>query len=178
MKKSKPIQEMEMLCMNLGMDSDSIWHKTKALLKIYRKVVWVLQQRVQFMVEESSVTYGKSLEKAVAFLNEFAPIEQQYEFEHKVTCLFETKWLINLIDRALMKIQTYPEYGKVYFTIIQKVFLSEEKTTDLYCMEILHMEKTMYYQRKKEAIYLMGISLFGYAIPQLEKEFYTLKNIA
>ena len=37
-------------------------------------------------------------------------------------------------------------------------------------MALVSMEKTMYYQRKKEAIYLMGIALWGYAIPDLRQE--------
>lgn len=37
-------------------------------------------------------------------------------------------------------------------------------------MALVNMEKTMYYQRKKEAIYLMGIALWGYAIPDLKQE--------
>ena len=119
---------------------------------------------------ENIETYGKSLDKALSFLYDFAPIEQKKDFEDKVTYLFETKWLIDLIDKSLIRIKNCPEQGELYFNIIHNIYLKEKKIFDVDCMALVNMEKTMYYQRKKEAIYLMGIALWGYAIPDLKQE--------
>ena len=95
----------------------------------------------------------------------------------RFTYLFETKWLIDLIDKSLVRIKSYPEQGELYFTIIHNIYLKEKKIFDVDCMALVNMEKTMYYQRKKEAIYLMGISLWGYAIPDLKDEMEMAKNL-
>ena len=71
------------------------------------------------MVADNIETYGKSLDKALSFLYDFAPIEQKKDFEDKVTYLFETKWLIDLIDKSLVRIKEYPEqesYTTILFT--------------------------------------------------------------
>jgi hypothetical protein len=170
MAYSKRISEIEKLYSSLGLDKDRVWHKTKALLNIYRKVVWSLHDSVDYMVADNIETYGKSLDKALSFLYDFAPIEQKKDFEDKVTYLFETKWLIDLIDKSLVRIKEYPEQGELYYNIIHNIYLKEKKIFDVDCMALVSMEKTMYYQRKKEAIYLMGIALWGYAIPDLRQE--------
>lgn len=170
MAYSKRVSEIEALYTNLGLDKASVWHKTKALLSIYRKVVWSLHESVDYIVAENIETYGKSLDKALSFLYDFAPTEQKKDFEDKVTYLFETKWLIDLIDKSLIRIKNYPEQGELYFNIIRNIYLKEKKIFDVDCMALVNMEKTMYYQRKKEAIYLMGIALWGYAIPDLKQE--------
>lgn len=104
-------------------------------------------------------------------------MDKKKDFEDKVTYLFETKWLIDLIDKALVRIRSYPDQGELYFNIIHNIYLKEKKIYDVDCMALVNMEKTMYYQRKKEAIYLMGISLWGYAIPDLREEMEMAKNI-
>ena len=174
---SKRVREIEALYVNLGLDKDEIWHKTKALLSIYRKVVWSLSEHLNCMVAENIETYGKSLDKAISFLYDFAPMDEKKDFEDKVTYFFETKWLIDLIDKSLVRIKSYPEQGELYFTIIHNIYLKEKKIFDVDCMALVNMEKTMYYQRKKEAIYLMGISLWGYAIPDLKDEMEMAKNL-
>ena len=154
----------------LGLDKEKVWHKTKAVLSLYRKVVWSLQDSATFYVNDSVETYGKSFEKALIILYDFEPIEKKKDFEVKVTYLFETKWLIDLIDKALVKIRSYPDQGELYFNIIHNTYLKEKKIFDVDCMALVNMEKTMYYQRKKEAIYLMWIALWGYAISDLKQE--------
>ena len=56
-------------------------------------------------------------------------------------------------------------------------FLAKEKETDDGCMLITGLERTSYYLRKKEAISLMGIALWGYSLPTLLHEIREGKNI-
>lgn len=58
MAYSKRVSEIEALYTNLGLDKSSAWHKTKALLSIYRKVVWSLHESVDYIVAENIEALG------------------------------------------------------------------------------------------------------------------------
>lgn len=49
--------------------------------------------------------------------------------------------------------------------LLQKRFMEEVPHTDAAVSEALSVERSTYYDRKKEAIFLFGISLFGFVLP-------------
>jgi len=144
--------------------------KAKAVLSIYRKVVWAVKSKAELLFCETMATYGKDLDAALTYLCSFAPVHKQQDFEASVTHLFETKWLIEIIDQAMLRIGDYPQDGKTYQKIIFHYFLSKEKETDDTLMRRVNLERTTYYQKKKEAIALIGLTLWGYALPTLLHE--------
>ncbi len=146
------------------------YEKAKAVLGIYRNVVWAMKARSGLMFCESIASYGKDIDSALMFLETFAPEQARQDFQNRVTNLFETKWLIEIIDQAMERIAEYPIHGATYRKIIYHYFLSEEKETDDGLMQKLHLERTSYYQKKKEAIALVGVAIWGYAIPSLLQE--------
>lgn len=162
--------EIERMYNDMDLEFLPTFEKAKTVLSIYRNVVWSIKNTADNILCESHATYGKELDTALLFLSEFAPEYKKQEFEDKVNYLFESKWLIGIIDNALKKISDYPVYGKIYFSIIYHYYLSKERYDDNQCMYITKLERTCYYQRKKEAISLMGISLWGFALPNLLKE--------
>jgi hypothetical protein len=84
-----------------------------------------------------------------------------------VRSLFETQWLIALIDHAMNKIYDYPDNGKLYHEILSKQYLTVYKYSELEMLEILCLERSTYYDKKKEAIELFAICLWGYTIPSM-----------
>lgn len=56
----------------------------------------------------------------------------------------------------------------MYFEILSKCYLSKFKYTESEMLELLNMERSRFYDRKKESIMLFGISLWGSAIPKLK----------
>lgn len=177
LRKTKMMKQIEGLYDQHNLEYLATYEKAKAVLSIYRNVVWSLKNTVDNMVCESMVTYGKDLDTALMYLSEFAPTHKKKDFEAKVNRLFETRWLIGVIDNALDKIADYPEHGEVYSKILYHYFLAKEKETDDGCMLITGLERTSYYLRKKEAISLMGIALWGYSLPTLLHEIREGKNI-
>ena len=60
--------------------------------------------------------------------------------------------------------------GGLYCEILSKNYLSRFKYKEAEMLEIMDMERSTYDDRKKEAVLLYGLSLWGNAIPML-KEF-------
>ena len=92
----------------------------------------------------------------------------KWRFEERIRSLFETKWIIELVDMAMLKIREYPDKGALYCEIISKAYLNRFKYRESEMLEVLNMERSTYYDRKKEAILLFGLSLWGTAIPKLK----------
>ncbi len=98
------------------------------------------------------------------YLEEFAPDIERSEFESRVCSLLENKWRIDLIDKAMSKVYDYHNNGKLYHEILSKSYLTAFRYTESELLEILNIESSTFYDRKKEAIMLLGIALWGYAI--------------
>ena len=79
--------------------------------------------------------------------------------------LFENKWMIDLIDKAMRKVYDYYNNGRLYHEILSKSYLTAFRYTESELLEILNLERSTFYDRKKEAVMLLGIALWGYAIP-------------
>lgn len=160
LRKTKMMKQIEGLYDQHNLEYLATYEKAKAVLSIYRNVVWSLKNTVDNMVCESMATYGKDLDTALMYLSEFAPTHKKKDFEAKVNRLFETRWLIGVIDNALDKIADYPEHGEVYSKILYHYFLAKEKETDDGCMLITGLERTSYYLRKRKQS-LLWVLLFG-----------------
>jgi len=95
----------------------------------------------------------------------FAPDTEKQEFESRISALFENKWMVDLIDTAMAKIYDYHNNGRLYHEIISKSYLTAFRYTESELLDLLNMERSTFYDRKREAILLLGVSLWGYAIP-------------
>ena len=142
--------------------------RAKLILSIYREVCWSTIDRANDVCDTLICTYGDSLDGALIYLENFAPDEARERFEERIRSLFETKWIIELVDMAMLKIREYPDKGALYCEIISKAYLNRFKYRESEMLEVLNMERSTYYDRKKEAILLFGLSLWGTAIPKLK----------
>ena len=162
---TKAMQYIELQTKHFDLDTKKLLTQTKAILMVYRHVVWSVQNRANLMQREIAGTYGMQLSTALVYLSDFAPMATRDEFEAKVSSLFHSKWLVELTDLSLQYVRDYPVYGDIYAQILQLRFMQETSRTDEEVSELLGLERSTYYDRKKEAILLMGISLWGYVIP-------------
>ena len=156
----------------LNLEHNTVMHRAKLLLSIYRDVVWMHGQRVNDCVVEAHDLYGtREIGAALTFLSDFAPMEQRKDFEARVTKLFETQWLVELIDTAMLRVYNYPRNGKQYSEILSKSYMTFPEWTESELLEALNLERSAFYLRKKEAVMLFGIALWGYAIPMMKHAF-------
>ena len=161
---TKAVKNIGKMYEQLGLVQDDIFHKTKLILNVYRDVVWVTLSNCN-TVNEDIFYYGDDLNDAIVYLEEFAPEIERSEFEHRVCNLFENKWMIDLIDKAMSKVYDYYNNGKLYHEILSKSYLTAFRYTESELLEILNMERSTFYDRKKEAVLLLGVALWGYALP-------------
>lgn len=156
------------LCEMDNIDGKQMYEKAKMLLGIYRKVCWSTIGRADAVAEEICYYCGSDLDGALLYLEEFAPEKEKEQFECRIKTLFETRWMVGLVDSAMLKVHDFPENGQLYHEIISKCFLTKFRYTENELLEILNLERSRFYDRKKEAIMVFGLSLWGSSIPKLK----------
>lgn len=177
-KDSKVLQNIKAMYIAQNLDSEQVYHKTKLLLSVYRDVVWRTIKGSETLYEDlGGIYYSSELTDALAYLSDFAPDEERRRFEERLSTLFETKWMIDLIDNAMYKLYEYHNNGKLYHEILSKTYLVSFKYSESEILEMLDIERSSYYDRKKEAVMLFGIALWGYAIPQMKGIFAEHKDL-
>ena len=166
-KESTTIQKCNSRLTALGLNSDAAFHRSKLILKIYRDVVWVLSERAEELQETAWIMGEQDIESGLCYLENFAPDIELQAFEEKVCCLVQNQMLVNIIDRALLRLKRYPDRGELYYEILTKQFIYRFNSTEKELLEELNIERSVFYDRKREAIYLFSVCLFGYSIPEV-----------
>ena len=136
----------------MSLDEEQVYHKAKLLLDIYRDVVWKTVQEVNFVREVCESYCSQNLNVALTYLEDFAPTEQKETFINRISCIFETSWIIELIDTALLKIYEYHTNGKLYHEILSKCYVNSVAMNEQELLECLSMERTSFYMRKKKPL--------------------------
>ena len=166
------MQKIKRMCGGLSLCPDDVLHRSTLVMRIYRDVVWMTSRRADTVNEEAlAYMQGHNLDAALTYLTEFAPTERKQEFELKVTSLFETKWLIELIDNAMLRVHDYPDNGELYFRILSKSYMTVHRYSESELLEAFCLERSTFYERKREATMLLGIALWGFAIPEIKNIF-------
>jgi hypothetical protein len=150
-----------------GLEQGSAFHKTKLLLQVYRDVVWAAKGRDEELRREAQCALGGDFGQAVAYFTEFASNETRDIFEERLSFSAETKWMIDMIDAAATKVQCYHKNGSLYYEILHKSYLAERDYSESELLEHLCLSRTSYYALRREAITLLSVALWGYALPQL-----------
>lgn len=167
---TKAVKSINRMYEQMNLDRNEILHKTKLLLSVYRDVVWATLHEAE-CVREDIYYFGDELNEALVYLEHFAPDIEREEFEARISSLFENKWMIDLIDKAMGKVYDYHYNGRLYHDILSKCYLTAFRYTEIEVLELTNLERSTFYDRKKEAILLLGISLWGYAIPAFKGVF-------
>lgn len=169
MRKTKMMKNISRMYEGMQLDEEQVFRKAKLLLVIYRDVVWTSIKEVNYVKEVCTAYYSNDLSLALTYLNDFAPTERREDFMEKVSGIFETKWMIDLIDTAMLKIYDYHHNGMLYHEILSKCYITAYPMTEGEMLETLCMERSNFYIKKKEAIKLFGIALWGYALPRYQE---------
>lgn len=148
-------------------DKEVTYHNTALLLKLYRKVLWRLENAIYDMDQEVMEQTSKNLLSFVDTLVEIDPRVKQKRIEARLRSIEESKSIINFIDQALLRVKDYPDHGEAYYDILYLTYIHKEKMPLYDVIEALHISRTTYYREKKKAIELLGVILWGYILPEL-----------
>lgn len=177
MRITKADKQIGMMYQGMGLDEEMIVHKSKLLLSIYRDVVWSTMSKASHL-RADCVGFGThNLNVALAYLSDFAPTEEKNIFEEKVRNIFESRWIVELIDTTMIKLYEYHQDGKLYYNILKSTYLSAFPVQEVELIELLSIDRSTYYRKKREAIKLFGVAMWGYSLPEYRNVFCDVPKI-
>ena len=156
-------------CNNDKINEKNLYNKSKLVLSKYRKFCWQTKEDADDTVCDLCVLASSDVDGAMVYLETFSPENEKEVFESRIKDLFDRRWMIDIVDTAMMKTREFPDCGELYFEIISKCYLTKWKYTEDEMLEALNLERSRFYDRKKEAIMIFGISLWGTAIRRYRK---------
>ena len=159
------------LCSTQELDENDIYGRAKRLLSVYRRLCWSTVNRADEVNEDICYYCGTDLDDALIYLETFAPERARENFEARIGMLFETRWMMEMVEQAMVKVKEFPDNGQQYYDILSCFYLNKMKHTESDMLSILNMERSRYYDKKKEAIMVFAIAFWGTAIP-MTKEFF------
>ena len=167
-KESSIIRMMKNDYSMLKLNMDNTYKKTDMLLKLYRKVYWSIDERFDDL---NNITYETCLGdyNTLTYLLNFAPDKELDTFKAKAISAMQTRLLIDLIGKAVIRVREYPDNGGIYYSIIDLKYMNFFKYSEDEILEELNLERSTYYRKKKEATVLLGYILFGFVMPEYVK---------
>ncbi len=144
----------------LGINKQSSYKKTTEILSMYRELRWFTGMRAKDVVDEIFEIGNSDLENSLIVLEIFASAEKRRKMKDNVNSLFYTKRLIDIVDEALVELKHFPRDGEKYYAIIEDNYLSSFMLPQELIAEKHHYERSEYYQKKREAIYLIALKLW------------------
>ena len=160
----------ESMCQSRNLDKNVLLKKTKLLLQCYQDICWSDESYQQMYIDD----YGNfcyrnpDLLQAIDYLEGFNPDTSRQIFIEKVSTLFDKKWLIELIDSAMFRVRDFPRTGQLYHTILTDCYMSHAEFKESDMLSLLNIERSLYYDRKREAIMVFAISFWDRAIPKMK----------
>lgn len=146
-----------------------IYHDAMLLLKIYSSVVWENANHYEDVICEHKEIYGTPDYSGLEIMTQLGEEKKARELKSKLMNVAENKLMLEAIEKALSHMREYPHNGQLYYHIITMNFFKKDKCSESEILKSLNMARTTYYRKRKEAIHLFGVSLWGFIIPALMK---------
>ena len=143
------------------------YHNAKLLLKIYSCAVWNTRDSVDELVYAYSEAYENGDIAALECLVSMYENNSVKQLEGKLRCVAQNKIIMDIVEKSMMRVQSYPMQGELYYTILSKNYFTRYPYTESEILESLNISRSTYYRRRKEAITVFGMSMWGYIIPSV-----------
>lgn len=157
-------KRIETICASRKINESEVYGRARKLLEVYRDVCWETSEYADLVREDLTYEYGYAsgdLDTALMYLENFAPDEQREKFTAKIQSLFSIKWMVEIVDSAIIKVREFPLNGELYAHILSLYYLGRFQYSETEMMEELNLERSSYYRRKKEAMIVFGLAIWG-----------------
>lgn len=151
-----------------------LFHNTKLMLKMYRKVLSRVNKRLMFADFDLYESENKHLYDLVYSLSGIDCGEKAQQFNERMSSIEHSASILDLMEKVLLFVKEDDDNGILQHNILFHYYFDKEKRTDEQIMELLDIPNTTYYRYKKKAINSYAVNLWGYFIPEILK--YNRKN--
>ena len=164
------------MCAIGELEEKNLYEKGKLLLEIYRDICWSTTQSAK-EVRENILNYNvedtphADMDAALLYLETFAPEDGRDRFEEQIAGLFDTRWMVDIIEAAMIKVREFPCYGELYYDLLHLYYMNRFTYTESEVLQMLSMERSTFYRRKKEAIVVFGFAIWGAPFEEFRKFF-------
>ena len=158
-RKTNIMIQLEQTLTAMDIDPQTLIAHTRNLLAAYSKLAWLGNINPQPHTPIAQIRAGLDLIQTLSAGN-LAPTPQ-IGHGSGIVC--------DIMQQTLAQIQAYPANGQQYHTILQHAYFDPDPLTDAILMEQLHLERTTYYSRKREAVTLYGYLIYTKYLPQLHQ---------
>lgn len=166
-RKTLAMQEIEQSCASHQLDVSELLGKTKLLLKVYQPIHWSAVGLNKLCNDDSYCFSTEQMRLALDYLKSIKSDEASLVLERKLRELFDPRWIVELVESALVQVNSFPKKGSLYYEILQKMYFTTNAYTESDLLIILKLERSRFYELKKEAFLVFGLALWGTVLPKV-----------
>lgn len=144
----------------------------KALLKLYRKILYSVNNNLYYLDEEVYVSSRRHLSDLVCSLVEFETQEEKRSFDDRVNSYYKSLSLLELLDKTVIMVRDYPDKGRIYYDILSRYYFDSFSYTHEELISVLEMSRSNYYRYFDQAVECFYTLL----IPVLKAENYEVDD--
>lgn len=152
-------QRIDGICKLYHIDREGAYKQGKFILETYQNLSWKTAREANYVRDDLMSYCSSDMDRALIYLLTFATDEQRDFYESKIEALFSNHMMGSMIDSAAAWVHDYPEEGKMYYNIICHSYLFRNGLKESELLEVLGMERSTYYRRRKEAVTVFGVAI-------------------
>ena len=152
----------------VGLVDSEVYHNTELLLKLYRKVLFRVNRKLQQANEEALFTERQKLTDNIGFITEFDTKNHKAKIYEKLLSMGSSLCLLEAMEDALIALKEYPDKGSTHYEILRYAYFDSISMTHEQIMEYCRLSYATYYRYRRTAIKTYAAMLWGYVLPELE----------
>jgi len=160
MKKESAATRTMLLTFGIPVEqAEEIVKQSKIVLSAMRSMYWRIKTNAEIMQGEATGKLSVDIRAALLYLSDLAPLKERQDYEQRILRMFENQSILGILEKALEAIRSYPHNGELYYTILNDYYIDKQQQSDEVIFTKLHLERTGYYLRKREATLLFGLQI-------------------
>lgn len=156
--ESQSMQAIKRMCVEHHLNITDTYSIMKRLLELYRNAIGY---RNSITGGANAILQAEGKEEVRQwYLNLEKLTREEIRAKSIDSMIFHvcrTDWILRVIKVVMDRVKMFPEFGDLYYDILQMAYFNKDKISDQDIMEQLDLERSTYYRRKKEAILLCGV---------------------